>query len=98
MRSRSQRIARIRLTYSRAVLGPAALEIDQQQMRQIFDGSLNSEHKSVATVFFASLRWSITHSVQALCREGYRGVHWRPRCKVQRRSSVKCNTARPNFL
>ena len=88
MWSSSQRIARIRLTYSRAVLGRAALEIDQQQIRQIFDGSLNSEHKNVATAFFSSLKWSISHSVQALCGEGYRGVHWRPPCKVKRRSSV----------
>jgi hypothetical protein len=59
--------ARIRPTYYRHALGPAVLEVDQHPLRQIFDGALNSEHKSVATAFFSSLKWSITHSVQARC-------------------------------
>jgi hypothetical protein len=98
VRSKSQRIPRIRLMHSRAVLGPAALEIDQPQRRQIFDGSLNSEHKSVATVFFSSVKWATTHSVQALCGEGHQPVRWRPRCKVRRRSSVQTQHCAANFL
>jgi hypothetical protein len=98
VQSRSWLIARIRTMYSRGVLKPAVLEIDQQQVRQVFDDSSNSEHNSAATTFSSSLKWSITHSVQALYWGGFRAVRWRPRCRVHKRSSVQVQHCATEFF